>query len=232
MTDMLPEDVIAAVWQKIVWKTWEPVGNLSVLNVASAILEHYWMREIGLETVQLWKTFLNTRLVEIMPKMLAYERNVLAMGDIFTNMEFSETYNRSFGHSGESSEDVTGTNDSTSNSSQDTTSVQNDNGKSLYSDTPQNGLTDVIEGNYVTEATIVGNLKDVTDNSTGELKTESSMSSTSGKKDSYEDNDYYSKNNSGLSGDKVDILMRYEQYYKNAIQMIIENVADLFMSLL
>lgn len=41
------------------------------------ILRHYYMREIGLETVGLWKHFLNTRMLEIMPYYRDYVKNSL-----------------------------------------------------------------------------------------------------------------------------------------------------------
>ena len=46
-------------------------------DLENKILRHYYMREIGLETVGLWRHFLNTRMLEIMPYYCDYVKNSL-----------------------------------------------------------------------------------------------------------------------------------------------------------
>lgn len=101
------------------------------------ILKHYYTREIGAESVGLWKHWLNTRLNEIMPyynKM--YESDRLEFNPLF-DTDITRT------HSG------SGTNIGDSNS----------NVESLdkYSDTPQGGVKNLINETYLTNATLVTN---------------------------------------------------------------------------
>ena len=62
------EDMIASAKTKIFADYWS-THNVDYKPVLEQkILRHYYTREIGLETVELWKLKLNTTLAEIMPK--------------------------------------------------------------------------------------------------------------------------------------------------------------------
>lgn len=91
------------------------------------IIEHYYFRQIGFETVGRFKFMLNTRLREIMPRM-----NKLYKTTLFKYNPI-ENYNMEEGNSSERSAD----------------------GESLgkYSETPQGEVKDLIEGKYLTNAT-------------------------------------------------------------------------------
>ena len=91
------------------------------------IIEHYYFRQIGFETVGRFKFMLNTRLREIMPRM-----NQLYKTTLFKYNPI-ENYNME-----EKGKDVRkGTSETL--------------GK--YSETPQGPLTDLIDGKYLTNAT-------------------------------------------------------------------------------
>ena len=96
-------------------------------------LSHYMFRRIGYDTYMSFKIHLKNKLNEIMSKYNA-------MFDEFSNLDFlgvNETHTRTI--SGSSSSQSSGTSGTTSDN--------------RYSDTPENQLTDVQNGTYLTDYT-------------------------------------------------------------------------------
>lgn len=103
------------------------------------ILNHFMMRRIGYETVTAFKMALNVKLNEIMPMYNKLFESINSW-DIFDDgeiMDRSVTDSRSVSNAGTSS----GTNNTINSASSD----------QRFSDTPQNALQDVRDGQYVTE---------------------------------------------------------------------------------
>lgn len=100
------------------------------------ILKHYYTREIGQETIGLWKLRLDTKLNEIMPYYnKLYESALLEYNPLYTvNMTRDHNVNANGNRT---------TGSSSSNSTQT---------KDLYSDTPQGSLTNVENERYLTNA--------------------------------------------------------------------------------
>lgn len=107
------------------------------------ILNHFMMRRIGYETVTAFKMALNVKLNEIMPMYNKLFESINSW-DIFDDgeiMDRSVTDSRSVSNAGTSS----GTSSGTNNTINSATSDQR------FSDTPQNALQDVRDGQYVTD---------------------------------------------------------------------------------
>ena len=103
------------------------------------ILNHFMMRRIGYETVTAFKMALNVKLNEIMPMYNKLFESINSW-DIFDDGEITDrtvTDSRSVSNAGTSS----GTNNTTNSATSD----------QRFSDTPQNALQDVRDGQYVTE---------------------------------------------------------------------------------
>lgn len=104
------------------------------LGLEEKILRHYYTREIGEETVGLWKLRLEDRLNLIMPKYnQLYES---------AKLEFNPFYDVDYTRQGTNSGE--GTSSGTTNST----------GNNMHSDTPQNGLESVLSGEYLTDADV------------------------------------------------------------------------------
>lgn len=102
------------------------------LELEKKILRHYYTREIGEETVGLWKLRLHDRLTLIMPKYnQLYES---------AQLEFNPFYDVEYRRYG--------TNSGEGQSSGGTTT------QNMHSDTPQNGLESVLAGEYLTDADV------------------------------------------------------------------------------
>ena len=141
------------------------------------ILKHYYTREIGLETVGLWKLKLNTKLEEIMPYYNQLYKSELFKFNPLYDIDYTRTNNRN--RSGNNDRTNNGTKDSNiarqnnrakdeelkrentmlNNSSLSTNSNENRNNTDRYSDTPQgglNGMTSVDVNNmYLSNARII-----------------------------------------------------------------------------
>lgn len=144
------------------------------------ILKHFYTREIGLETVGLWKLKLNTKMNEIMPYYnQLYKSALLEFNPLWTD-DYQTLHNRKidginennqFSTSSEnSSENTNGTitNDETAlNSTKDKETLdqtkntdnissnertEDNTSRDRYSDTPQGALTDLEADKYLTNA--------------------------------------------------------------------------------
>lgn len=115
------------------------------------ILNHYYNNEIGFETPELFKFYLNNKLNEIMPYYnTLYENLKLYDNNLMNNVNLKEVLNR------ETANNVS----SQSKSSTDT--------RNLYQDTPQGSLkeTDIDNLKYATNLTL--NDSNITDNATSQ----------------------------------------------------------------
>lgn len=167
------------------------------------ILKHYYTREIGLETVGLWKLKLNTKLNEIMPYYNKLYNSELLEFNPFYNINRTTKSDRNFKGNENKSETLTeniknkGTNDYTNTTNRTGTSVEalgeknkqiydvtdsgsnskQSNSKDRYSDTPQGSLTNIENNAYLTNARIVDNQESGTDTN---KKTGSTLDEKSG----------------------------------------------------
>ena len=128
------------------------------------ILRHYYTREIGLETVGLWKLKLNTKLNEIMPYYnKLYKSELIDFNPLYDVDLTRERETKGNGTKDtELSENRTNSNntdrqfngDEKSNSDGTQNQNTNGNGNSMFSDTPQGSITDLQAGKYLTTATV------------------------------------------------------------------------------
>ena len=152
-----------------------PIYDESYRSVLETkILKRYYTREIGFETVALWKFWLNKRLNEIMPyynqlyKSTLLEFNPLYDADYTTtsnaNKKFDEANSRTSTATGNNLRTdalktaTTGTETNTRTDNLHTAtnnteeSTNGNTSRDLYSDTPQGALTGVEAENYLTNA--------------------------------------------------------------------------------
>lgn len=167
------------------------------------ILKHYYTREIGEETVGLWKLRLNSRMNEIMPyynklyEAWANEFNPLHDTDLERKHLLNRSENEGLNQSGKT--------DSTA-------SV-----KDKYSDTPQGGLTGIENDQYLTSA----NINSSTGNSTFSQNSDRNLKTT----------DEYIEQLTGKSsgGSFSDMLIKYREALINIDMLLIGELENLFM---
>lgn len=168
-----------------------PIFDESYRNVLeSKILKHYYTREIGLETVGLWKLKLDTKLNEIMPFYnQLYKSELIEFNPMYDvnltrdhNLKREETTKQEATEKGTTEKtcnvnDNTHTETSDNQNSESTTDIKNTTGSTSkeqlgaskihydkYSDTPQGSLQNVQNDTYLTNARMIND----TDSQTGE----------------------------------------------------------------
>lgn len=122
-------------------------GTWSKDKLAKKIVDHYYMREIGLETVALFKHKAKVAMQEIMESKLPLVYSNSIQYDPLVNVDFEETYTSS------------GSANSTSNSSGD--------GLTINSDTPQNRITleSIKSGEYASSTSGTETSNEISDES-------------------------------------------------------------------
>lgn len=183
-------------------------GTWSPARLAQKIVDHYYMREIGLETVALFKRKVKVRMQEIMEDKLPLLYSACIKYDPLVNVDFTETY------AGEN----TSTNTSTSESSADSTS----SGLNVNSDTPQGQIskTAILNGSYASSTSA----NEVEDNAT----TTSSGSNTGSGTQEYSKR---VKGNSGVSATAQKMIEQYRENIRAVDREIIEELSTLFMTI-
>lgn len=109
-------------------------------------IRHFLNRRIGFETYAMWKNYLITKLYEIIPRY-NFMLNALDDWDIFLaekEVREQQTNTASIAHTDTESTNIQGSTGSNQNAS-----VSSDKVDLRFSDTPQNRLTDIQNGTYL-----------------------------------------------------------------------------------
>lgn len=191
--------------------------------IETKILKHFYTREIGLETVGVWKLKLNVKMNEIMPyynqlyKSALLEFNPLYDVDVTRKHEGANTGDRnSVETNGETSrvsetysdnENTEKSSKGTNNGSVSNTSKNNTNHLDKYSDTPQGSVSDLTNGTYLTNA------REITDNESSNTDSKSSNDSQLNENEVRKNNRESKRTvNRNLTGEKKESLKNTEQY--------------------
>lgn len=227
------DDIISKSWDKIFTSKTVFFDESYRAILCQKILKHYYLREIGSETVGIWKLWLNTRLEEIMPFYNQLYKSALIEFNPLYDVDLKRTHNRKI----DSSKQDTGTSQSVSsseiNASGTSSGSSNNTKKDLYSDTPQGAITGLENENYLTNARKVTDTGSTSNenSSTGTNKTTvNDDTSNTGSANSLED---YVENVSGKQGSESysSMLLKFRETFLNIDLQVIEEFSDLFMGL-
>lgn len=189
-----------------------PIYDASYLpTLEHNILNHYYTREIGLETVQLWKQKLNARLNLIMPKYnKMYESEIYKLDPLSNNSEVENFTRETQGNS---------KSDAQSSSTRKGTGTSGSTSQSIYSDTPQGRLGGLDYATSLNE-----------DKSDGTSETNETGDGTSTETQNVNNIENYIRKRSGLVGVTVSSgIDEFIEKFKSIDMMIIEEISDLFM---
>lgn len=199
-----------------------PLYDYSYKSVLETkILKHYYTREIGLETVALWKHFLDVKMNEIMPYYnQLYESALIKFNPLY---DVNITKDHAGSGTGKSDDKVNFTEGVNREGERNADETKWD----YYSETPQGGITGLASLNYLTTAdkqtdeTEVTYSEDVDRNS--ETVGKHNMEST----DEYID---HIVGKQGV-GSYSKYLKEFRETFLNIDMMIINELSDLFMNL-
>ena len=195
------------------------------------IIEHFYFREIGFETPQLFKRFLNRKLNEIMPYYNKLYETELLEYDPLTNYNRTEITNRGEAvQNAINSSDSGQVNDSGNGSNQ---SSGSSSGKSVYSDTPQGFLqnTAIDADSYASSADKSQNTTSSSGSNTYQsARTTSSSTATTGSSNTTEN---ITKSITGKDGSKsfAELIQEYRNTLLNIDMLIIDELEPLFMGI-
>lgn len=237
--------------------------------LCSKILRHYYFNEIGFETVAQWKHFLITKMREIMPYYNGLYESADMKFNPFDDVNFTKIglkndegkidKNRTKNEQKlnvDNATEKTVANDSDNLEANKFATGENTNkiseaGNNLYSDTPQNGLSGVRSGNYLTNATATDSEKTEKNNDINNeqnkskrerentINTDNQRINTSDGKEDEQEN-IVNKNDSiwnetvrGKMGSASysKLLTEYRSTIINIDEMIVNELKDLFMLL-
>lgn len=183
------------------------INNAGIWNkdkLARKIVDHYYIRESGLETIGLFKHYAKVVMQELMEEYLPLIYSASIYYDPLVNVDFTETFNRTADSSGES------------NSSSNNTS----SGLVVGSNTPQGRINKqgILQGDYASSTSANENEANITDNTTTQGNT----------------NEEYTKRvkgNSGVSATAQKMILQYRENIIAIDKKIIKELNILFMGL-
>ena len=130
-------------------QTIENAGIWNKSKLAKKIVDHYYMREIGLETPALFQHYVKVYMQEIMERKLPLIYSNSIKYDPLVNVDYTESFNRSSSGSATSS------------------STNEGSGLAINSDTPQGQISkeDILAGTYATSTGASESTSNINDNS-------------------------------------------------------------------
>lgn len=183
------------------------INNAGVWNkdkLARKIVDHYYMRESGLETIALFKHYAKVTMQEIMEEYLPLIYSASIQYDPLINVDYTETFNRTA--------DNTGSSNSTSSNSS--------SGLVVGSNTPQGQINkqDILNGAYASSTSANENEASINDNTTTQGNTQEEYLKRV-------------KGNSGVSATAQKMVLQYRENIIAIDRKIIGELNRLFMGL-
>lgn len=206
------------------------------------IIMHYFNKEIGMETVGLWKFYLEERLNLIMPYYNDLYLTTSKKYEWLEDIDIKESYEGNKNITGNVKDSATGkitdSGKDTSTSSIDETTTGNNNKtlKSLTSDTPQAnyaGLDYATELKDDTSTETKNDTHTATSNSSIDKNNTTDSTSNSITDSNSKTEDIFTRINKGLNGSRsrTQLNVEYRQSLINIDKMIIDELKDLFMTI-
>lgn len=193
-------DYLTAEQQAVITKT----GLWNKDKLAKKIVDHYYMREIGFETIGLFIHEAKDEMNEIMEEYLPLIYSSAIQYDPLVNVDYTETFSRTENMGNQSS----------------TASTSNGSSLGINSETPQGQInkTDILSGRYATNT-------NATENNIGN-NTNSNSSANS-----LENYTKRMRGNSGVSATSQKMIEQYRNNIRAIDREIIKKLNILFMNI-
>ena len=195
LSDYLTAEEIAVITSRGIWDK---------DKLARAIVDHYYMYEIGYETPSLFAHQAKVFMRELMEEKAPLIYSAAIAYDPLVNVDYTETY----------------TGENTNNSESESNSSSNGSGLTVNSDTPQGQISkaSILSGNYASSTGANENTNTVNDTSS----TEGSGTQEYTKR---------IRGNSGVSASAQNLIKQYRQNIIMINRDIIKDVGSLFMTI-
>ena len=194
------DDYLTAEQQTVITET----GSWTKDKLAKKIVDHYYMREIGFETIGLFIHEAKDEMNELMEEYLPLIYSSAIQYDPLVNVDYTETFSRTENMGNQSS----------------TASTSNGSSLGINSETPQGQInkTDILSGRYATNT-------NATENNIGN-NTNSNSSANS-----LENYTKRMRGNSGVSATAQKMIEQYRNNIRAIDREIIKKLNILFMNI-
>lgn len=205
-------------------------SHRTVLN--NKIIRHYYMREIGLETVELFRWFMRAKMHEIMPYYNQLYNSELIKFDPLSTSDMKKEWD--IANTDDWDVDNTGTRGVNWTSKNDTKSDGTTSDREIFQDTPMSmldnpGNNPVKNLQYATTVTYDDGTSTANEHQTGSGdNTRTDNLNESGDRDKTEKGSWHEY---GYDQPAADMLKKLRDTFLNIDMMIVNEVADLFMGI-
>lgn len=203
LSNYLTPEQIAQIEKFSVW---------SKSRLASKIVDHYFMREIGFETPALFKHYAKVTMQEIMERYLLKIYSKFLEYDPLSNVDFTETYTR----------EIVGENTNTGKSS--SASNQSAEGLNIINNTPQKRITkqDLETGAYASQ---------VSQSETDTNITDTTNTQNNGTSNTIEKFTRHEEGDNGVIITNQRLVKEFREIIVAIDEEIIEELGSLFMAI-
>ena len=218
MRDYTVDQIITASRKKIFNFSYPIYDESHRAELETKILKHYYTREIGAETFELWRTWLNERMNLIMPEYNPlYKTADEILDKMLNNIDVKRDMLRE--------DDFRKTGNTSGNSNLSETHNSNGETRDKYSDTPQGTVGNVDNSTYLTD------YRNIT-NTMGESRNQNANETSASNETNY-GNQTITEHEYGYRGNKTyyELLEDYKDKIVNIDRLIIERLENLFMLL-
>lgn len=209
------------------------------------ILRHYYTREIGGETVGLWKLWLETRLNEIMPYYNQLYQSELIKFNPMYDVDLTRTHTKQDNRNDNVSESELKVGNSDTSATTHEHSVNETKGETgnehweMFSDTPSGALDGLKDDKYISNATHTTDESsnktngEATNDGNGHSSTDYSEDTTRNKQATIKNIQEYQEHVIGKTTGKSysKMLVEFRETFLNIDLMIINELDDLFFTL-
>lgn len=217
LSDFLTQEQINQIEKYKVW---------SKDRLATKIVDHYFMREIGLETPTLFKHYAKVYMNEIMERQLPKIYSNFFEYDPLSSVDYTEEYTREIKNENSSNGKSNSTNSGTSNS----TSNNNASALNVASDTPEGtvGKDAILSGTYASSTNASETESSITDETTTSNDTQTTVEN-SGEAKTLETYTHTMKGDNGVIVTNQYLIREYREIIVAVDEEIIKELSKLFM---
>ena len=225
LEDYLTEQEISVINERGTW---------SKDRLARKIVDHYYMREIGVETVGLFIQRAKVAMQEIMEEKLPLIYSAAIKYDPLINVDYSETYAGTNNATNNATSSQTAKNSTTDATSNQSATTGKTSGLNVNSDTPQGQISksSILGGSYAssTSANDDESSSQTSNNASSLSDSETTtQGNTSGTNNQTQNYTKTVKGNSGVSATAQKMIQQYRENIIMIDRDIIKDLASLFM---
>lgn len=189
-------------------------------RLATKIVDHYYMREIGFETPTLFKHYAKVKMQEIMERQFPKIYSNFLEYDPLSNVDFTEEYTREI--------IGTGKNEGITEGNSNSNSSNNASGLNVNSDTPQGQISkqEILNGAYASNTNASETTSSINDNTTT-----SSNASSNTETNTFEKFTRHEEGDNGVIITNQRLVKEYREIIVAIDEEIINELNKLFMGL-